>query len=198
MGLRTAQEDSFDCNNILISLVSFTILPEIQTDMSQNQDIVSQQRVVTFIYAILDTQGQVLEQSDIPMSYLHGVDGRMYPSAEKALDGAQVGDEVECTITPEEGFGYPDPDLMYSDSLDTVPPEYHRIGAEAMFENENGDTITMTVCKIENGQITLDANHPFAGQTVVFKIKIIGVRDATEQEIGSGEAIEMQGPLTLQ
>jgi FKBP-type peptidyl-prolyl cis-trans isomerase SlyD len=166
--------------------------------MSQDQDIVTPQKVVTFTYAILDSQGQVLELSDIPMSYIHGVDGRMYPAAEKAIDGARVGDEVECTITPEEGFGYPDPELMYSDDLENVPPEYHRIGAEAMFENENGKTVTMTVRKIENGKITLDANHPFAGQTVVFKIKIVGVRDATEQEIGSGEVIDMQGPMTLQ
>ena len=166
--------------------------------MSQDQDIVTPQKVVTFTYAILDSQGQILEQSDIPMAYMHGVDGKMYPSAEKAIDGARVGDEVECTITPEEGFGYPDPELMYSESLENVPPEYHRIGAEAKFENENGDTITMTVSKIEDGEIILDANHPFAGQTVVFKIKIIGVRDATEQEIGSGEAIDMHGPLTMQ
>lgn len=166
--------------------------------MSQDQDIVRPQTVVTFAYSILDTDGRILEQSDLPIAYLHGIDGKMYPSAEKAVDGARVGDVVECTITPEEGFGYPDPDLMYSDSLENVPAEFHRIGAEAMFENENGDTITMTVRKIEDGQITLDANHPFAGKTVVFKIKVLGVRDATEQEIGSGEVIDMQGPLTMQ
>ena len=166
--------------------------------MSHDQDIVTAQKVVTFTYIILNTQGRVLEQSDLPMSYMHGVDGKMYPSAEKAVDGARVGDEVECTITPEEGFGYPDPELMYSDRLENVPSEYHRIGAEAMFENANGETITMMVRKIENGQITLDANHPFAGQTAVFKIKIIGVREATEQEIVTGEVIDMQGPLTIQ
>ena len=166
--------------------------------MSHEEDIVRPQTVVTFSYSIYDMQGKILEHSDLPMAYLHGVDGKMYPSAEKAIEGAHVGDEVECTITPEEGFGYPDPDLVYSDSLENVPPEFHRIGAEAMFENEQGDTLTMTVRKIENGEITLDANHPFAGKTVVFKIKVLGVREATQQEIGSGEVIDMQGPLTMQ
>ena len=156
--------------------------------MSHVQDIVTDQKVVTFTYAILNTEGEVIEQSDLPMSYIHGVDGKMYPSAEKAVDGARIGDEVECTITPEEGFGYPDPELMYIDSIDNVPPEYRRIGAEAMFENSEGETITMIVRKIEDGEITLDANHPFAGRTVVFRFKIIGVRDATEQEIGTGES----------
>jgi len=166
--------------------------------MSDTQATVTDQKVVTFTYVIIDSQGKVLEQSDLPMAYIHGVDGKMYPSAEKAVNGARVGDEVECTITPEEGFGYPDPDLIYTDMLDNVPSEYHKIGAEAMFENENGDTITMTVSKIENGIITLDANHPFAGQTVTFRFKIIDIRNATEQEIGSGEVIDMNGPLTLQ
>lgn len=166
--------------------------------MSQEQDIVAARKVVTFTYIILDSGGQVLEQSDLPMAYLHGVDGKMYPSAERALEGAKVGDEVECTITPEEGFGYPDPELMYTDRLENVPSEYHRIGAEAMFENADGETITMTVRRIENGEITLDANHPFAGKTVIFKIKVMAIRDATEQEISTGEVVDMSGPMTMQ
>ncbi len=166
--------------------------------MSNKQDIVATYKVVTFTYVIIDSDGMILEQSDLPMAYLHGVDGKMYPSAEQALEGAKVGDEVECTITPEEGFGYPDPELMYTDKIENVPPEYHQIGAEAVFENNDGDTITMTVRKIENGEITLDANHPFAGRTVTFRIKVVAIRDATQQEIGSGQVLDMSGPMTLQ
>ena len=166
--------------------------------MLHAQDIVSDQKVVTFTYIILDTEGEVIEHSDLPMSYIHGVDGKMYPSAEKAVDGARIGDEIECTITPEEGFGYPDPKLMFVDRIENVPPEYRHIGAEAMFENGEGETITMTVRNIEDGEITLDANHPFAGRTVVFRFKIIGVRDATETEIGTGEVIDLNAPLTMQ
>ena len=154
--------------------------------------------VVSFTYVILDTEGQVLEQSDLPMSYIHGVDGKMYPKVEAALTGAAIGDEVEVTLEPHEGFGQPNPDLMYSEKLENVPPEYRHIGAEAMFQNEDGDTITMKVTKIENGELILDANHPFAGKTVVFKISVVDLRQATPHEIGTGEVIDMQGPLTLQ
>jgi FKBP-type peptidyl-prolyl cis-trans isomerase SlyD len=156
------------------------------------------QTVVTFTYVILDTEGHVLEQSDLPMSYIHGVDGKMYPKVEAALTGAAVEDEVEVELSPAEGFGESDPELMYIESLANVPPEYRRIGAEAMFQNEDGETITMKVTKIENGELTLDANHPFAGMTVVFKIKVVALRQATPQEVGSGEVVDMQGPLTLQ
>lgn len=164
----------------------------------ENTDIVSKYKVVTFTYIIMDKEGQVLEQSDLPMSYLHGVDGKMYPRAEQALEGKAIGDEVEVTITPEEGFGYPDPSMMYVDKIENVPPEYRHIGAEAMFQNEQGEAITMKVTRIEGGEITLDANHPFAGKTVVFKIKVAGIREATQQEIGTGEVVDMSGPLTMQ
>lgn len=168
--------------------------------MSQQQSpqTISPQTVVTFTYVILGSDGGVLEQSDLPMSYIHGVDGKMYPKVETAMTGASIGDEVEVELSPEEGFGQPDPDLMYVEKLENVPPEYRRIGAEAMFENEVGETITMKVTKIENGELTLDANHPFAGLTVKFKITVVDIRHATPQEIGSGEVMDMQGPLTLQ
>ena len=146
---------------------------------------VSPQTVVSFTYVILDKQGGVLEQSDLPMSYIHGVDGKMYPKVESALTGARVGDEIEV-------------ELMYIENLENVPPEYRRIGAEAMFQNEDGETITMKVTKIEDGELTLDANHPFAGMTVIFKITVVALRQATLQEIGSGNVMDMQGPLTLQ
>ena len=159
---------------------------------------VSPQTVVSFTYVILDKQGGVLEQSDLPMSYIHGVDGKMYPKVESALTGARVGDEIEVELSPAEGFGESDPELMYIENLENVPPEYRRIGAEAMFQNEDGETITMKVTKIEDGELTLDANHPFAGMTVIFKITVVALRQATLQEIGSGNVMDMQGPLTLQ
>lgn len=164
-----------------------------------HKDIVSKHKVVTFTYVIMDdADGSVLEQSDLPMSYLHGIDGKMYPKAEKALEGKTIDEAVEVVISPEEGFGYPDPEMMHMEKINDVPPEYRHIGAEAMFENEQGESITMKVTKIENGEITLDANHPFAGKTVKFKITVVALRDATKQEIGTGAVVDMSGPLTMQ
>lgn len=166
--------------------------------MTESNDIVAAQKVVTFTYVIKDSKGQVMEQSGLPMSYIHGVDGKMYPSAEKAMEGAKVGDEITVSISPEEGFGYPDPDLMYIERIENVPEEYRHIGAEAMFQNEQDETITMKVTRIDDEEITLDANHPFAGKTVVFVMTVMGVRDATDHEIGTGKVIDMQGPMTMQ
>lgn len=151
---------------------------------------VEHQKVVTFVYSILDNDGSTLEQSDIPLSYMHGVDGKMYEKVEKAMTGKELGDEVRVDVPPDEGFGTPDPELTYSDAIENVPSEFRQIGAEAEFEDPEGERVTMVVTKIENGQITLDGNHPFAGKTVTFVIKIIDIRDATVDEIDRGEVTD--------
>ena len=167
--------------------------------MSEIEQTVSMHKVVTFTYVIQDgTDEQILEQSDLPMSYLHGVDGKMYPSAERAMEGAKVGDVIAVSLSPEEGFGYPDPELMHVEKVEAVPDEYCRLGAEATFENEEGESISMTVTKIKNGEVTLDANHPFAGKTVIFRMTVVGIRAATADEVSTGEVVDMEGPLTLQ
>lgn len=153
---------------------------------------VEHQNVVTFIYSILDQDGSILEQSDIPLSYLHGIDGRMYESVEQAMAGKKVDDVVRVNVPPEEGFGHYDPELTYSDSIENVPAEFCQIGAEAEFEDPQGERITMIVTKIENGQITLDGNHPFAGKTVTFVIRITDIRDASQEEIERGGIEENQ------
>lgn len=156
---------------------------------------VEDNKVVSVTYVIVDEAGTVLEQYDMPISYVHGPHSNMYPKVAQALEGARVGDETEVTLSPAEGFGERDPSLTFSDALENVPPEYRHLGAEATFQNEQGETVTMTVVKIENGKIELDGNHPFAGKTVTFKLRVKEIRDATEAEIGSGEVAPGTNPI---
>ena len=151
---------------------------------------VEDNKVVSVTYVILDETGAVLEQYDMPISYVHGPNSNMYPKVAQALEGARVGDEIEVALSPAEGFGERDPSLTFSDALENVPPEYRHLGAEAAFQNEQGETVNMTVVKIENGKIELDGNHPFAGKTVTFKLRVKEIRDATEAEVGSGEVAQ--------
>ncbi len=143
--------------------------------------------VVSVTYSIVDKHGVVLEQSDIPIDYVHGVDQRLFPKILQNLEGRQAGDTVEVFFAADEfAFGNPDPELTFSDSLENVPPEFHKLGAQAMFENDKGETITMVVTQIEDGEIKLDGNNPMIGKDVVFHVSIVGLREATEQEIGRG------------
>jgi len=144
---------------------------------------VEKNNVVSVTYSILDDQGQVLEQSDVPVDYLHGVDERLFPQVEQALEGKQVGDSVDVTLAPEEAFGQPDPGLIFVDDLDNAPPEFRVIGARPTFENDQGESMEMTVTKIEDGKITIDGNHPFAGKTITFHVNVVGIRPATPEEV---------------
>jgi len=148
-----------------------------------SNETVSNNMVVSFTYQIQDEQGKILEHSDLPMEYIHGVSGTMYPKVEQALQGKKAGDSVEVMLAPQEGFGEHDPGLTFTDNIENVPPEFRRVGARPAFENERGEVMEFTVSKIEGDQLTVDANHPFAGQTVKFLIHIVAIRPATPDDL---------------
>lgn len=159
--------------------------------------IVKKNKVVSVTYSIVDDSGEVLEQSDLPVDYLHGVDGKLFPKVEAALEGKTIGDGVEVTLPPEEAFGEPDPGLIFVDELENAPPEFRVIGAKPTFENADGESIEMTVTKIEDGKITIDGNHPFAGKTITFHVKVAAIRDAMPDELVQREVASTAAPGVL-
>ena len=156
------------------------------------EHFVEQNKVVSFVYTIVDADGTLLEQSDIPVSYVHGGKHDLFVKVEQALDGAVIGDTVEVQLTPEEGFGAPDPELTFTDSIENVPDEFRRIGAEVEMMNDKGETKKFTVTRIEDGKLTVDGNHPMAGKTITFRISVTDIRAATPAEQANGvEAMAM-------
>lgn len=149
-------------------------------------DTVEKHKVVSFTYSILNDKGEVEEQSDVPMEYVHGADQRVFPLVVEAMEGAKIGDTKEIILEPLDGFGVYDENKTYRDKLENVPPEYHSVGAEASFKSEDGQELKMKVVSIKNGEVFLDGNHPFAGKTMTFKITVEAIRDATAEEVDSG------------
>jgi FKBP-type peptidyl-prolyl cis-trans isomerase SlyD len=151
--------------------------------------IVTKHKVVSITYRILNEQGELVEQSDIPIDYVHGTDNDMFAKVEQALEGKTVGDTVEVELPPDDGFGHGDPSLTFTDDIENVPAEFRHVGATPMFQNENGEVTEFVVRKVENGKLTVDGNHPFAGKTMTFKVGVVGIRDATENELTSGASV---------
>lgn len=148
---------------------------------------VAANKVVSITYSIVDTHGdEVLEQSDLPVEYLHGSDHGLFIKVEQALEGKQVGDGVAVSLTPREAFGERNSEITFTDKIENVPPEYRKLGAEAEFRNENGESLTMTVTHLDSGTITLDGNHPFAGKSVTFNVKVVAIRDPSSEELLNG------------
>jgi len=150
------------------------------------EQCVAHEKVVSFTYSILDDAGEILEQSDLPISYVHGGRHDMFEKVEEALEGRLVGDSVLVSLTPEEGFGPHDPHLTYTDDLENVPPEFRRVGAEVEMMNDQGEARKFIVSSIKDGKLTVDGNHPMAGKTVTFSIRVVDIRDATPDEVANG------------
>lgn len=146
---------------------------------------IEKNKVVSVTYRIIDESGNVAEQSDIPIEYIHGVPNAMFERVERALSGKTIGETVEVKLKSEEAFGPHKPELAFSDAIENVPPQYRFVGARPTFENENGEMREMVVTKIEGGKLTVDANHPFAGQDITFIVTVEAVRDATNEELAN-------------
>lgn len=151
------------------------------------EQTVAKNKAVFLTYVIIDQAGEVFEQYDMPIGYIHGANSELFEKIEAALEGHAVGDTVEVELNPAEGFGEPDPGLTFTDDIANVPPEYRALGAIVEFENDAGEAMQFRVTKIADGKLTIDANHPLAGQTVVFKVNIVAIRDATLDEIANGK-----------
>lgn len=147
---------------------------------------VARHKAVFVTYQILNQRGELVEHTDLPVGYVHGVGGPLIEKVEAALDGASVGDEIEVTVAPEEGFGPHLPELTYTDDIANVPTEFRQVGTQVEMQNERGETRSFIVTRIENGKLTVDGNHPLAGQTLTFRVSVREVRDATPDEIANG------------
>lgn len=151
-----------------------------------SEPVVSMHKVVAITYTIVDDSGIILEQSDIPVYYVHGGPNDMFPDIEAALDGCTPGDSVEVVLPPEKAFGYHDPAMTFTDDIDNVPPEFRRVGAEVEMQNDRGETRSFFVSKIEADKLTVDGNHPYAGKTLTYAVTVADIRDATEEEKKKG------------
>jgi FKBP-type peptidyl-prolyl cis-trans isomerase SlyD len=150
------------------------------------QDKISNNKFVSLTYTITDENDNLLERIDMPIQYIQGLKSQVIEKIEKALEGHVVGDLVQVTLEPEEGFGPHQPELTFSDDINNVPPQFHSIGSEVEFQNDQGESKIFRVTHIEDGKLTVDGNHPFAGKTITYNITIKEVRDATSKELKHG------------
>jgi FKBP-type peptidyl-prolyl cis-trans isomerase SlyD len=151
-----------------------------------SDSVVSKNKVVSLIYAVRNQKGELFEYRDLPVSYVHGSGLDLFPKIEEALDGRAIGERIEVQLTPAEAFGEHDPKLTFTDDIANAPPELRHVGAEFEAQNAKGESIVLVVTSVEADKITVDANHPLAGQTITFEVTVRDIRDATPEEIRNG------------
>ncbi len=134
---------------------------------------------VVLTYTIFDLENNIIEKVDSPISHIQGFGKKLLQKIEDKLNGKQAGDELEVRIEPDDGFGNYDDSLIIKDKLSNVPEEYRKKDELISFVNEKGDKKDFRVIDLNNDTITLDGNHYLAGKELVYKIRILDVREST-------------------
>jgi FKBP-type peptidyl-prolyl cis-trans isomerase SlyD len=144
--------------------------------------------VVTITYKVNDLEGNLLEQSDEPVSYLHGGYDNIFPLVEQALEGKQVGDTVDIKLQPADAFGEYEESLVRMETRE-VFPETIEVGMQFVGSPmDGGEEMLYTVTDIADDKVVVDANHPYAGQAVHFQCVVAEVRPASADEVSHGHA----------
>jgi FKBP-type peptidyl-prolyl cis-trans isomerase SlyD len=145
--------------------------------------------VVTINYTLRDDAGGLIESSEgqEPLTYLHGL-GNVIPGLEASLAGKSAGESIKVSIPPEDAYG-----LWEEEKLLEIPKGQFsgvddiKTGMQFSVHSNEGEQV-VTVTKVEGETVTVDANHPLAGKTLNFEVTVIGIRDATKDELEHGHA----------
>ncbi|NRA47382.1 MAG: peptidylprolyl isomerase [Oligoflexales bacterium] len=148
---------------------------------------IAKNTVVTMDYTLTDEEGEILDSSNggEPLVFLSG-HGNIIAGLEAVLQGQAKGDKLDVTVKPEDAYG------EYSSELVAKVPKAHiqadgEIAAGAHFQVDTPEgPMIYTVTHVDGDDVTLDGNHPLAGETLNFKVEVVDVREASEEEVTAG------------
>jgi len=155
------------------------------------KDTIEANKYVELTYKVIDQKsGNVLTMVEFPLGYVHGVNEVLSPQVSAELEGKSAGETIEVPVDCNEIFGPRDEALVITDQIENVPEEYREVGLAILMENDQGNTKNFLVTRVDAKTVTIDGNNPLCGREVIFKLDILLVRDATEEEIAAGGKVE--------
>ncbi len=149
--------------------------------------VVEKDKVITIDYTLKDSDGQTIDSSEEsePLVYLHGNDN-LIPGLEKQLEGKKEGDKLSCVVHPGEAYGEYDENLVFTVKKSSfADPSKIEEGMQFEAHGEDGARV-VTVVAVKGDDVTVDANHPLAGEDLHFDVKVVGIREATAEELSHG------------
>lgn len=155
---------------------------------------VEKDTVVSFqYYKLSNPEGEIVDESASPVSYLHGGYGGMFPVVEAALQGKEAGYYLSIAMEPKETFGEYDSELIRIEPRNAFP-ENIEVGMQFEGGEENSeDMLIYTVTDVTEDIVVVDGNHPLAGMALQFECTVMAVRVATADEISHGHVHGPQG-----
>ncbi len=150
---------------------------------------IANDKVVTMHYKLSLGSGEILDSSferNAPFSFIAG-HNQIIPGLEKSLMGMKAGDKKAIEVQPDEGYGERDDNLVQIVPREQIPEEIELFeGKVLQAQGPQGVPLEVTVVKVTDEEVTIDMNHPLAGQTLHFDVEIMEVRDATPEELEHG------------
>jgi FKBP-type peptidyl-prolyl cis-trans isomerase SlyD len=127
-------------------------------------------------YTLKDADGGILDSNKgrDPLVFTHG-QGQIVPGLEQALTGMRTGEEKHVTVKPEDAYGMENPAAVTEVPKEIIPANALKVGAGLVARNQTGETRLVKVKEIKEKSVVLDLNHPLAGKTLFFDVKILGV-----------------------
>jgi len=147
---------------------------------------ITDKTAVSFHYTLTNSNGEQLDSSrgEEPLAYLHGA-GNIIAGLENSLSGRSPGDKFNVTIPPAEAYGELVPDMVQVVSKKMFEGMDVEVGMQFHADVSHGAGI-ITVTEINGDDVTIDGNHPLAGETLIFDVEVVDVRPATAEEIAHG------------
>ncbi len=149
-------------------------------------DAIAKDLVVGIDYRLTVSDGTEVDTTEGrgPLEYLHG-HANIIPGLEKALEGARVGDAFNMEFAPAEAYGERDPEREIEVTRRQLGFE-PEVGTVVQAQLPDGREQHLLIAKVEGDTVTLDGNHPLAGETLRFEVSVASLREATADEIGQG------------
>lgn len=150
--------------------------------------VIEDNLVVSMHYKLTDTDGNVLDSSEgsEPLNYLQGA-GNIIPGLEKALAGKAQGDKLQVKVEPAEAYGEQNPQLVQVVDREAFQGvEAVDVGMAFEARGSDGQVQRIVVTGVDGDKVTVDANHPLAGQELHFDVQVMDIRAATDEEIAHG------------
>jgi FKBP-type peptidyl-prolyl cis-trans isomerase SlyD len=144
------------------------------------------QQVISFHYRLTDKNGQELDTSKggDPMTFLSGSQ-QIIPGLERELVAMPTGSRKQVTVKAAEAYGEYSADNVMEVPIDQFPSKEVKVGDKFRAGNDHQSTV-VTVTKVSDSHVTIDGNHPLAGQDLTFDVELVETRAATEDEIAHG------------
>jgi FKBP-type peptidyl-prolyl cis-trans isomerase SlyD len=165
---------------LLTFAVAFTLFPQqfsAAAEKATDDRVVKDGMLVSFDYTLKGADGKVIETSKgkEPLKYVHG-QRRMIPGLEKELAGMKVGGEKHITVKPEEAYGPVNKAAFQEIPKEKVPANGLKVGAVLAAKSPEGQVVPMRVHEIKEKTVVMDMNHPMAGKTLVFDVKVVDIQ----------------------